>query len=94
MIQEEKDRLGRLDDNHNQQFNQKLLELTDGEEWILQVPDYVWTRNAMIHEFLEHGTGDVMETCSAIVSVLRSKQKVWRMKPRMFLLPCTSKPWN
>ncbi len=73
-IQKEKDRLGRLDDNRKA-FHQTLLELTGGEEWILQVPDYVWTRNAMIHEFLDHGTGDVMEACLEIVSVLRPKQK-------------------
>lgn len=72
-IQEEKDRLGRLDANR-EAFHQTLLELSDDEEWILQVPDYVWTRNSMIHEFLEHGTGDVTEACSTIVSVLRAMQ--------------------
>ena len=39
-IQEEKDRLDRLDD-YRDVFHQTLLLFTGGEEWILQVPDYV-----------------------------------------------------
>lgn len=73
-IQIEKDRLGRLE-GYRKAFHQTLLELVGGEEWILQVPDYVWTRNATIREFLEYGRGDVMETCTGIVSILRAKQK-------------------
>jgi hypothetical protein len=74
-IQEEKDRLGRLDD-HRAVFNTTLLNLAGGKgnEWILRVPNYVWTRNDIIREFLEYGSGDMMEECSNIVTVLRSKQ--------------------
>jgi hypothetical protein len=73
-IQEEKERLGRRED-YRKMFHQTLLKLTGNEEWILQVPVYVWTRDAIIQEYLEYGTGEddaVEDACSAIVSVLRA----------------------
>lgn len=73
-IQIEKDRLGRLE-GYRKAFHKTLLELVGGEQWILQVPDYVWTRNAIIREFLDYGRGDVTEACTGIVSILRAKQE-------------------
>jgi hypothetical protein len=74
-IQEEKNRLDRRKDRRKV-FRQTLLKYMGGKDWIIQVPEYVWKRNAIIQEYLENGTGEdvvaVEDACSAIVSVLRA----------------------